>query len=230
MPDISSKSSKPLEEKNNGRRALGTPRRSLKKSEPEPSQESGVGINLIDFGTQKTKASASERSLKHVLEAFFLALLIVLIAYGGLYGYRFMIEGELSSARQQLDMTNTAIAKLEVRRGEITRFEDALGQLKKLLANRTYWSGFFGELEKNTIPEVTYVSMVSDASGNVSLTGIAKDYTAIGRELRLMEDAKNFAKNPTVSGASSVLSPTGEVIGVNFSLTFQINQDILKRQ
>lgn len=219
-----------MEEKNNGRRALGTPRRATKKGEPAPSRDdSGVGINLIDFGTQ-TKVSATERSLKHVLETFFIALAIVLVAYGGLYGYRFVIEGELSGGQQEIDTTNAAIAKLEMRRGEITQFESTLGQLKKLLGDRTYWSGFFGLLEKNTIPEVTYVSMVSDASGNISLTGVAKDYTSIGRELRLMEDAKDFAKKPAISGASSVLSPSGEVIGVNFSLTFQLNQDILKRK
>lgn len=105
---------------------------------------------------------------------------------------------------------------------EIINFESRLNNLSKLLANHTYLSKLFAELEAKTHQKVYFNNFEYDQKNNVlKLDGVAQNYTILAEALTAFSQDENILsvdfKN-LKTGAS----------GVTFSLELKINPQLIK--
>lgn len=109
---------------------------------------------------------------------------------------------------------------------EVRALSNRIAPAKTILQKHTFWSNFFKSLEENTLADIVYNNLALDEK-SVILTGIAKNYEIIARQMVSFKNAP-FIKDIKVSGLAAQTSPKGEMIGVNFSFSVILNQDIFK--
>ncbi len=187
----------------------------------------GKGINLILQDKEGVKQGIERSMVSHLIASVFAGVALVALAYGALYVYGYYKEQELSSIHQEQITVDTAIASIESHRADLVQFQNTLEGVKKLLTSHIHWTNFFDVIEKNTIPEVTYVTVVMSPDGKVRLSGVAKDFTTLARQLRAFEDAKDVFSNVSITSGHAILGPTGDTIGVSFDATATLKPTVL---
>lgn len=187
----------------------------------------GKGINLILQDKEGIKQGAERSIVSHLIASVFVGIALVALAYGALYVYGYFKEQELAAIRQERNTVDAAIAAIEARRTELVQFQNTLESVKKILSNHIHWTQFFSILEKQTIPDVTYVTVIMSPDGKVRLSGIAKDFTTLGRQLRALEGAKDVFSTVSISSGHAILGQTGETIGVSFDAALTLKPTAL---
>lgn len=185
------------------------------------------GINLMQQDKGEAVRSTQRTVVGHLLGSVFISLGLVAAVYGGLFIYGYMKEQELASLRQELSSLDQSIGTIEAHRAELAVFQNTLQKVKELLANHIRWTRFFALLEQHTLPDVTYVNVVVSPQGKIRLSGIAKDYTTLARQLKAFEDAADVFTQVSIPSGHAILSQTGTTVGVSFDASMTLKPAIL---
>lgn len=186
-----------------------------------------------DFGVNLLSKEYAKEFKPQNQKVFFawsigLTILLIVLFYAGIYLY------ELRGSRQ-LTIVETANRDLEK---TIISFKDLEGQDKilnkkvmaaeGLLANHMFWRSFLEKLESVTIPEVTYLNIAASNNGSVSISAQAIDYTALGRQITVFQEAVPWIKESNVSGANLEIDKEGKTGVVVFDLVLKVDPEIFK--
>ncbi len=158
------------------------------------------------------------------------ALVLVAAIIIGLQLYTQRVEERVANVQEQLDATSASISGLESSTlGRAQVLQRLTGDVKKILDQHVYWDTFFQKLEAITLPSVTYTNMSVDVSGTVSISAVGKTYKDVGDQLLIMQQAKDFVTDVSITSAtkSSSTSPatpgqTAPTEVVTFSIALKV--------
>lgn len=188
-----------------------------------------VGVNLITSEAQKEASHAIIR--KNIIQlavSFLIALILALLIYGGVLLYGSQEAGKVAILQGQLDVVEQDITRLERENRKLLGFQNKLTEGKALLDNHTSLLPFFQALEKNTLADVTYDTLVLANEGTVTLAAVTKNYTTLARQLLAFEQSKNFITTVRFSSIAASLDQLGAIIGIRFNIALQLDPQLLR--
>lgn len=191
----------------------------------------GVGVNLITTEAQKEATTAVIRKNSIQLGvSFLLSLGLALIVYGGLFFYGLREAGRVALLRQNLNSVEQDITMFEKENKKLLGFQNKLTAIKSLFDEHRTIAPFFGGLEKNTLPEVTYETLTLSDDGSATLSAGTENYTTLARQLLAFDRANEFVAKAQFSGITSSLDQLGAIIGVRFTVSLQLMPDAMKEK
>lgn len=218
--DLFSKNSTPQSEKKESKK--------MKKDERE---HEGFGMNLIvEERKKEVSQSVLWNNLFQILGSAVLAGAIVGVVYLGIRWYGSTKEQEIQAIRDSVQKVDAEIATLESNYNLLVRFQTKLSSTKNLLENHVSFLKFFDELEKNTLPQVAYQNISFSDDGSVTLTATATDYASVGKQLLAYQKVDSFIKKARINAINGMLSQTGDLAGVNFTIQITIDKEWLKKK
>ena len=190
-----------------------------------------VGVNLITSEAQKEASSrVIRKNIIQLAVSFLIALILALLVYGGVLLYGSREAGRVAVVRSQLDAVEQDIARLEKENKKLLGFQNKLTAVKSLLDSHISPLPFFDELEKNTLPDVSYDTLVLTKKGTASLSAATTNYTTLGRQLLAFEQSERFITRVQFSSISSSLDQLGEIIGIRFSISLNLDPALFVQQ
>ena len=203
------------------------------------------GINKIDNSGFPPKITLKTNLIKEDVTTYvnwkkniillLFGLVFVVLIIGGFYAqliykeYTSGLEGK--DLDNEIKVLNVKIDKLEEQNQEIIEFQKKLNIAADLLDNHIYWTNFFKFLEENTLSNTYYTSSVSgDIAGTFNFEAVAKNYSDIDNQLRILRADKHVLKANTLSGSMNEEGEEDEKIksGVKYSLELELSPDIFK--
>lgn len=184
-----------------------------------------MAIELIQKQTSREKIDSVVK-LKSWLAVFIGVLILSLVCYGGLLGYKKYLEGNLD------ELDNQIVEMLGERDSDIENMVKALDKqirgMKIVLNNRLYWSKAFAAIEELTLPQLYFSSF----SGSVDNTGFGKisfgsntvNFGEAAKELQLFKDGLFFKNIQTDT------LEVDEGRSIEFSLNAEFDASNLKNQ
>ncbi len=209
------------------------------KKEPQPKktgffgaeQKKSAGVNLMTSEVLREATRASIlRNVFLLVGSFAIAIVIALLAYGALLAWGSQEQKKVAVVRQELDAVNREIAQMEKEHSNLTLFQNKLSALKTILDDHQTLLPFFDGLEKNTLPEVFYSTLVFSSDGTASLSATTTSYTNVGRQLLAFQESKGFITSVQFSGIASSLNQDGKIIGVNFTVLLRLDPALFKKE
>jgi hypothetical protein len=172
-------------------------------------------LSLVDF----LGGLVSQTNLWLVLSI--ILLILVVLAYFGLWGYqKSLIEEKTDLENQLAELTNQRDLGLEA---DFMELKNGIEDLKKVLKNRLYPSKFFEMLEELTLPQVQFTGLDTDfPQAKLTLEAEAVDYTTLAKQIVVFEEDERIEKI-SLSGVN--LDLTGRV---KSTLNIEINLDFLR--
>lgn len=154
---------------------------------------------------------------------------VAAIILGGLYFGLKSFEGGVSVELKKVESDLAAVdQKIKDVEGQKNQAETAQKQLKvatKLLEEHIYWTNLFAFLEKNTVTDVYFLNIVGGSDGGVNLSGVAKSYKAVARQIVAFREAEG-TDSLSIASASASLDPTGKVAEVNFDAKLTLKPEV----
>lgn len=194
-----------------------------------PPPPSVLDVNLIPAQDNKRLSGKTIAGLTAVILG---AAAVVLVVFWALqsYAHRQQLENQKFQEaalgwQQQLEAARQAAETALVTRRRIQLLGEVLQQ-------RVNWDNFFTFLEKHTLPTVQLNSLAADANGEVIISGVAPNFTEVGRQMLAFQQSSE-ATEVTLSGLTVDLGRGGvmSAAAVNFTFTlkllpslFQFNQ------
>jgi hypothetical protein len=188
---------------------------------PEEKKESSLpGLEKIKSSIEGIKNEDSPWPL--ILASALLVL--VLLAYGGLYFYRGSIEKEIESLNAKKDSMQTEENNSNIEK--VLGLSKSLSSAKGLLSPHVYSSNSVRMIEDLTSPDTGWSSFSFDyGTGKVSMKGKARTYSEVAKQILIFEnDPEKRMSGVAVSGIS--LDKAG---GVSFSCDLTLNKNYLKK-
>lgn len=192
----------------------------------EPSGGDNFGVNLL--AGEYAKAFVKQNQKSFFAYAVGSVVALVVMVYLGLQLYQMQKTGQAERAQ-------AANVELE---GAINSFSDLdkedkllgrkVGVIKELLAAHISTRAFLEKLESATIPEVTFLALASSQEGGVTVTARATSYTALARQLAVLQEDAPWIKAVSVASAGLVRSNQGAEEGVEFDMVMQVDPKIFK--
>ena len=139
--------------------------------------------------------------------------------------YQGQADLELQKVESDLNGADQKVKALDADRNQAQIFQKQLKAADKLLIGHLYWTNVFSLLEKNTVADVYFVNMVGGSDGQIVLSGEAKSYAAISRQIVAFRQ-NNGIKNISVLSASASIDSEGNIVKVDFDAKLQLNPDI----
>ena len=163
-----------------------------------------------------------------ILATFLISIIIGFVFYFGIVIYKINIDKRINSIDQKIE---NIVNNPEEFDSLILKIEDLKRRnekIKSLLSKHIYWTEFFSQLEKHTLPEIKFTSFAGSTNGNITLASSAPDYYTVARQwLELKNNAKNFVDDVLVEGASaSGAQSSGIDTRINFSLILDLNDSV----
>ncbi|MEK7648781.1 MAG: hypothetical protein AAB400_02565 [Patescibacteria group bacterium] len=212
-----------------------TPKRDEEKEKKEkkakrPDGKSAVTVNLATKEIMKEAAKKIEKkSIKTVTISVVAALALAALSYGGVLIYGQLQKRTFETVTSPLPDVEKEISKLESRSKELIAFQSKLVAIKSLFDEHLYWSDVFKKIENATLPEVSYINISIAPNMSISVNGVARDYTTLGRQLMSFTRSKEFISGAEISNASAVLDSEGKISGVNFSMNLVLQKNAAQR-
>ncbi len=210
-------------------KAAGDP---VPKSSARPRGGRAVALNLVSRAvTQSTSRSTIRKNLTAIAASFFGACALVGFLFVLLFFYGQTTAQRTVPLRDQLAATNGKIASIEAKASSLNAFQGQLTTVKRLLENHLYWTEFFTQVEKHTLPSVSFENLsISTQTYTVSTTGYAPDYATVGKQLLAFQNASDVFSSVQISSANAQIDSRGKIAGVQFGITFAIDPKILKNK
>lgn len=193
----------------------------------KPSGEkSPPDITLIpeEESADKEKRKTSRRAILLASVAIILALCGV-GSYLILGWYQEQIDFDLQKIEADLGAAREKNQALDSERGEAQDFQRKLKIADKLLENHIYWTNLFSFLEKNTVADVYFVNLIGGGDGQMVMSGVAKSYAAMARQITAFRAGDQVSKVSVLSASASV-DTEGNVTEINFDAKLQFNPEI----
>ncbi len=206
-------------------------KKELKKGKKEDYKDEGLGMNLI---VEERKKEVSQDFLRkniiQILGSAAIAGAIVGAIYIGIRWYGSTREQEIQTLRDSVQKIDAEISTLEANYNVLVQFQEKLSSTKNLLENHISFLKFFTELEKITLPQVVYQNISFSDEGSVTLTASSVDYASVGRQLLAYQKADSFMKKVKIQAINGMLSQTGDLAGVSFTINITIDKEWLKKK
>lgn len=191
--------------------------------EPEPTKPKStifgraIDVNLLPEGVGLL-------SIKKLMTYFGLAVLVGIILLAvvsiGLIFYDQGIAKQIKQTDEQIVLLEDSFKDLKTKEDEALVWSNKVEAIGALLERHIYWSKFFPELEKVTIPDVYYTSIGATSDGYVILTASASSYTALARQYIVLQNNQEVFPEMQISGI------TGSERGVIFNIQLKLTPEI----
>ncbi len=175
--------------------------------------------------------SADKEKRKTSKKAILLASVAIILALcgGGLYfilgWYQGQADLDLQKIEADLGAAREKNQALDSERGEAQNFQKKLKIADKILGNHIYWTNLFSFLEKNTVADVYFVNLIGGDDGQIVMSGVAKSYAAMARQITAFRAGDQVSKVSVLSASASV-DTEGNVTEINFDAKLQFNPKI----
>ncbi len=198
-----------------------------KPAKPEAPAPKGRRFGITLIPEEKVSAKEAKKSKRKIV--LIVIILVMATIFGGLYFYlRLSIDSmvaEIKKVEADLAITSQKIKDVEEEKNQAQIFQKQLKVANKLLENHVYWTNFFNFLEKNIVADVYFSNLIGGSDGQIILTGVAKSYKAVGRQIISFRTAEEM-ENVFVSSASASVDPEGKVSEVNFDARLKLKPEM----
>lgn len=199
----------------------------LKKIKNGELSLAGIDVNLLPKKLAKKIIPASRwKSLSMIA---LVTVVLVALAYGGMLGVQYYFLQQTKDVQQDIATIDEVINGYAEVQSEVVVINEKIEGAKWVLERHIYWSAFFKELEKYTLPQVEYTSFSGDVAGALSLQARAETYQNVTQQVAVFKQADHFINDVTVEAAVGEVSSAaeGEDKPVKFAISLQINPLLL---
>ena len=190
-----------------------------------------LGMNLISGDAlDRIFQRIEKKDITQLIVAFFVSILLAGAMLGGVYIYGGPFRQEIGDLRAQRSKIEANIAKIESNKTALLAYQTKLTAFDALFKNHLYWTQFFTELEKNTLPNVQFDAISISTGYETSLSAHTTDYASVGRQLLAFQRATSFIKKVEITSANGALTPAGAISGVNFSVKLTIDPAVITKK
>lgn len=189
-----------------------------------------LGLNLItEESLNKIFQRIEHKDITQLIASFVISVLLGCAMWGGVYLYGGKEREAIQTIRTERAAVEADIAAIEKNKSALLAYQTKLTAFNDLFKDHMYWTQFFEELEKNTLPNVNYDSISLSTNYSTSLSAHTTDYASVGKQLIAFQNAKSFITEVEITSANAALSPTGAVSGVNFSIRLSIDPKVITK-
>ncbi|MFA5128501.1 MAG: hypothetical protein WC445_00890 [Patescibacteria group bacterium] len=188
------------------------------------SQKLGITLIPEEESAVKEKRKTSRKAILLIV----VAIILVLIgggSYWALKWYQGQVDLDLQKVEADLSVINEKNKALDSEKTQAQFFQKKLKTADKLLENHIYWTNFFSFLEKNTVADVYFVNLIGGSDGQIVMSGVAKSYRAMARQIVALKADDRVSKVSVLSASASV-DTEGNVTEIDFDAKLQINSEI----
>lgn len=152
------------------------------------------------------------------------SIAVVVGAYFGLSVYEKSIAQQVTTTKEEVTSVRADVDELQKKALEVQLTTDKLKTIKTLLGNHVHWTSFFTQLERYTLPSVTYGSSFSGSiQGQVTLSATTDSFEHAAQQYLLYKEAvenNDFIKSFSISAATKQKTKSTTV--VSFSVTLDL--------
>lgn len=169
------------------------------------------------------RRSESGRGLGILVFIATLFLVLVGIAYGGIYYYRKNLEQSLDGLTRELSQLEEDLDSKIIQ--EIARVDRGLRTARSLLAAHVYSSNLFLLLEEHTLADVYYTTFDYKFETGVGLSGKARDFITLHRQL---EELRSLPLVTHLTLESIQLSKKEESPEIDFKINIALAENVFR--
>jgi hypothetical protein len=189
-----------------------------------------IGLNLItQEALDRVFQRIEHKNITQLIASFVISVMLGVGAWGAVYVYGGKEREAIRDIRAQRAAVETEIAGIEKNKGALLAYQTKLESFNNLFKNHIYWTQFFEELEKNTLPNVEYDAISISTSYTTSLSAHTTDYASVAKQLIAFQNATSFITAVEITSANAALSPAGTITGVNFSVKLSIDPAVITK-
>lgn len=202
-----------------------------KKIKKQELSKETPGVNLMSSDARKeVSRHATQATIKTLFGSVIAAICFTLVLYAGVKVYGYLASQNAHQLSLNLGKIDQDIAAIEGHATELNQFQNKLSSINALSENHPYWSLFLEQLEKNTLPSVSYEALSVAQGSPLSLSASAPNFKTIGQQLLTMQKATDLIGEVRIGSGNAVLDQSGEVSAVNFEISFIMNPHVLKKK
>lgn len=188
-------------------------------------EEDKSDVNLLP---KELNIVSSANIVTMILYTLLISIIILFVVYFGVVIYKISIDKKINIIDLQIESIVNNPEEFDKLISKIEDLKRRNEKIKSLLSKHIYWTEFFAQLERHTLPEVKFTSFTGSTNGNITLASTAPDYYTVARQwLELKNNAKSFVDDVLVDGASASGSQSSGIdTKINFSLTLDLNDKV----
>ncbi|MDD4290072.1 MAG: hypothetical protein PHH83_02220, partial [Patescibacteria group bacterium] len=192
------------------------------KKSPE---EDGSDVNLLP---KELNIVSGRNAIVMIISTFLISIIVLFLIYFAVIFYKINIDKKINLIDLQIENIINNPKEFDNLIEKIEDLKRRNEKIKSLLGKHIYWTEFFAKLEKHTLPEVKFTSFSGSINGNITLTSSAPDYYTVARQwLELKNNAKDFADDVLIAGASASGSQSSGIdTKINFSLILDLKDNV----
>lgn len=188
---------------------------------PLPEDDGAFHVNLL---SEELVSTFDPRHKIIQLALFALgAVAIVVAAYFGLRFYGTTVAKQVSSDQQTITQINQQIDALGHEQQTVATTTKKLNAVRNLIDRHVRWSRFFKQLERYTLPTVTYGTTFSgDIGGSMSLSASTNSFDEVAKQYLVFQQAvtnHDFITSFSISGASISKGQAGDRVAFTVNVT-----------
>ncbi len=172
-----------------------------KKSATAPEVPIGVvlDVNLLPVSSQPSKAGPY---LKKLLVIAISSLAIVVLVYAIIYTLINRQEVEVKKVQEEARMLVKEVDNKKAKYDELELVSRKMKIIKQVAAQRNDWLKFFSELQKITLPNVSFNSLQAAGSGTIVLQAQALTVADLAKQLKSFQQADKMISGVAIGSIS----------------------------
>lgn len=187
---------------------------------PKEPHEPWLDINLLQQEEGKKLVGLSKIAL--------FSFIIVILLYLGLVLWQATQVTSVKQMRREIKELEEKILTFRPLQEKVNVFAERLNAGLNLWEKHVYWTKFFTELEKYTLPETSYTSFLGNVAGVITLQTETSSFEAITRQLQAFNQASFIEKAETNNISQEINPETGER-KVRYNLSLTVKTDVFYR-
>lgn len=185
---------------------------------PPESKESLIDINLLRKKNGQRVITFSKVALA--------GLIFVMLVYLGLVWWQASQVASVKITQTKIRELDEKILAFRPWQEKVNDFASQLNASLEAWDKHIYWTKFFTELEKYTLPETSYTNFSGNINGTIALQAETSSLAAVSRQLQVFESAF-WVKEAEVSNISQELNEETGARTVRYNLSLMIQEDVL---
>jgi len=154
-----------------------------------------------------------------------LAVVAGVVVFLGSLAYEMKVKFSIEREKELNIVLGETIKTYDELENEDSVLSKKVEALSSLLENHISWKDFLEKLEKETIPEVSYLDMAASTSGSINISATAKDYTSLARQMTVFQKV-DWIKKLDITGASYSKESESTDKGVSFDMAITVDKEI----
>jgi len=216
---------------------FGRPEEMFKTEKPKPKKEpeerekwtlprsaEKPKAGFVEVSLSPEKVIILPRMVRKGIITLLAWLVIMLIIFTGVWwwsiNYLKTLAREVEDVRSEIRSTEEEIKPLLKVKNRIAKIESKFSRAQKILSHHIYWTKFFKFLEDYTIPQASFQGFSANTSGSIHLKAQAVDLPAVGRQIIVFQEAKDFIDK--VKASNIIVHKNG----VTFNLDLSLKPDV----